>query len=797
MKIRLILYIILCLFCLNKTLYANEIFFDSKDLKIKQEGNMIFATNGFAKIPSKGIEVEGDKFIYNKLISELTIIDNVKYFDNNKNIYIESEKLIYNQISNIIFSEGKTFIKLEDQYKVDSSNILYDRNLMKISSKKNTLVNDSNKNKYKFKDGFLFNIVKEIISSKKTNIIDANDNYYFFENSKVNLKTNEIVGKEVKVDFIDSYFGNDKNDPILKGKSTTSDNEKTKIYKTVFSTCSLENKSCRGWELQSEEFTHDKVKKLFEYKNSWLKIFDKKVFFLPYFNHPDPSVKRKSGFLTASYQNSSTLGQAVNIPYFYAISDSKDLTFRPRIYSDSDFLFQSEYREAFKNSNLIADFSFNRDEENSNTHLFAELDGRFDDKTDYDLKIQNVSNDNYLKIHSLNENNLLIDNDSTLTSSLNINRNIDENTSFNSSIKRYETLTGKESDRYQYIFPEFNFSKVLEIDPNYNGNFTFLSSGHQKNYDTNIYEAQINNDFNFNSYDLIAESGLVTNYDILLKNFNTYGKNSTIFDEKNDHEIFSSALIKTEFPMKKNLKNSTNYLKPIIQARFSPTNGQDISSDGFTMDYSAIFSSNRIGRGDMVESGKSLTLGIEFEKQDLSNEKVLGFNIGNILKDKKNNNMPSRSKLDQTRSDIVGSAFYKLNNNLELGYNFSYDRDLDYSNYDSLSANLNINNFVTKFDYITENHDFGDSEVVSNETKIDFTDEHSLLFNTTKDLKSDFTQFYNLQYKYETDCLSASFEYQKKFFSNSQLKPDESLSFLIRFIPFTEVRGTANTILDY
>tara|TARA_B100001250_G_scaffold398965_1_gene407831 strand:- start:806 stop:2812 length:2007 start_codon:yes stop_codon:yes gene_type:complete len=668
---------------------------------------------------------------------------------------------------------------------------------MKISSKKNTLVNDSNKNKYKFKDGFLFNIVKEIISSKKTNIIDANDNYYFFENSKVNLKTNEIVGKEVKVDFIDSYFGNDKNDPILKGKSTTSDNEKTKIYKTVFSTCSLENKSCRGWELQSEEFTHDKVKKLFEYKNSWLKIFDKKVFFLPYFNHPDPSVKRKSGFLTASYQNSSTLGQAVNIPYFYAISDSKDLTFRPRIYSDSDFLFQSEYREAFKNSNLIADFSFNRDEENSNTHLFAELDGRFDDKTDYDLKIQNVSNDNYLKIHSLNENNLLIDNDSTLTSSLNINRNIDENTSFNSSIKRYETLTGKESDRYQYIFPEFNFSKVLEIDPNYNGNFTFLSSGHQKNYDTNIYEAQINNDFNFNSYDLIAESGLVTNYDILLKNFNTYGKNSTIFDEKNDHEIFSSALIKTEFPMKKNLKNSTNYLKPIIQARFSPTNGQDISSDGFTMDYSAIFSSNRIGRGDMVESGKSLTLGIEFEKQDLSNEKVLGFNIGNILKDKKNNNMPSRSKLDQTRSDIVGSAFYKLNNNLELGYNFSYDRDLDYSNYDSLSANLNINNFVTKFDYITENHDFGDSEVVSNETKIDFTDEHSLLFNTTKDLKSDFTQFYNLQYKYETDCLSASFEYQKKFFSNSQLKPDESLSFLIRFIPFTEVRGTANTILDY
>ena len=35
-----------------------------------------------------------------------------------------------------IYSEGKTFIKIEEKYKVNSSNILYDRNYMKISSKK-------------------------------------------------------------------------------------------------------------------------------------------------------------------------------------------------------------------------------------------------------------------------------------------------------------------------------------------------------------------------------------------------------------------------------------------------------------------------------------------------------------------------------------------------------------------------------------------------------------------------------------------------------------------------------------
>ena len=68
-------------------------------------------------------------------------------------------------------------------------------------------------------------------------------------------------------------------------------------------------------------------------------------------------------------------------------------------------------------------------------------------------------------------------------------------------------------------------------------------------------------------------------------------------------------------------------------------------------------------------------------------------------------------------------------------------------------------------------------------------------FNTTKNLKDDFTQFYKLSYQYETDCLLASFEYQK-FFRDGNLVPDESLVFLIKFIPFAEIRGAANSVFE-
>ncbi len=796
MKIKILrTLLVLILVSIYSNLNAQTVFFDSKNIKIDIKGNMIYATEGIAKIPTKKLKIIGEKFIYDKLNSELIIFDNVEYIDEEKNMIIKSQKMIYNESDNKVFTQNETFLDLENKYDIKSSNVLFDRNLNVISSNEITEINDKIANKFIFKKGLIFDTVREIISSEKLLIEDQNLNKYSFEDSKLNLKDNEVAGKDVNVDFANNFFGNENNDPILKGSSVVSNSQKTKIYKTVFSTCNKKNKNCRGWELQSEIFTHNKTKKLFEYEKSWFKVFEKKIFYLPYFNHPDPTVKRKSGFLTPFYKGSSNLGSSLTIPYFYSISNSKDFTFKPRFYFNNDYIFQSEYREAFKNSNLIADFSLNR-KDNTSSHFFTELEGKIGGNTDYKIQIQNVTNDSYLKIHNIKEYTSLIDSESTLTSYISLEKDIDENTKLDSTIKLYEDLSKEDNDRYHYIFPDFNFSKNINLDESYNGNFQFLSTGFQKVYETNKYEALINNDFNFNSFDYITKAGIVSDYSLLLKNFNSYSENSTEYEKKNDHEIFGTFLLKSELPLKKELENSTNFLKPILQLRVSPTNGKDISSSDTRIDFDNLFSPNRIGRSDMVEKGNSITLGVEFEKQNLNDSKILGLSLGNVLKDKKNDDLPTKTKLNQTRSDIVGNLYYKLNENLELNYDFSYDKDLGYSNYDSINTIFGINKFLTSFDYITENHDFGDSEIIKNNTSYKFTDEHLINFNTTKDLKDDFTQFYKLSYEYETDCLLASFEYQKKFFRDGSLVPDESLVFLIKFIPFVDIRGAANSVFE-
>ena len=68
--------------------------------------------------------------------------------------------------------------------------------------------------------------------------------------------------------------------------------------------------------------------------------------------------------------DSSSLGISVKLPYYKVISDNKDFTFSPRIFSETEGLFQNEYRQVNKNSKHIADFSLKDKKFSSKTHFY-------------------------------------------------------------------------------------------------------------------------------------------------------------------------------------------------------------------------------------------------------------------------------------------------------------------------------------------------------------------------------------------------------------------------------------------
>ena len=67
-----------------------------------------------------------------------------------------------------------------------------------------------------------------------------------------------------------------------------------------------------------------------------------------------------------------------------------------------------------------------------------------------------------------------------------------ENKTINTNLDIYEDLSKTNSDRYEYV-PNFSFSKII------NDNYSFRSNGYYKNYNTNITEKVLINNFEFNS----------------------------------------------------------------------------------------------------------------------------------------------------------------------------------------------------------------------------------------------------------------------------------------------------------
>ena len=787
MKIsKLLLISIITFIAFTNMLFSQEIKFKAEKMEVGENGKLIIGYNSNTDIPEDNINIFSKKVEYNKNNSLVIFTDNVFFYDKKNNIIIEGDKIIYEKNKNLIFSEGPTKYNIDDKYDIKSENTYFDRSKKIIFGDKEAIIEDKEKNIFKLKEKYKILINEDIIKSKKSLILDKNDNKYIFEDLVLNLQTNEILGKEIKVEFKDTYFGNENNDPILKGRSSYSNEQELKVYKAVFSTCNTQDKECRGWEVNSDEFRHDKEKKIFEYRNSWLKLFDYKVLFTPYFNHPDPSVKRKSGFLTPYYGTSDSLGTQLNFPYFKVIDIDKDITINPRYYADKSFLLQNEYRQALKNSNILSDFSFLIGEAGTKGHLFYNQIGEINNNTDFELNIQNVKGDNYLKTHKLKDNSLIIKDDSVLVSNLDLNWQFIDSNLF-TSFKIYEDLSRNYHDRYQYVLPDFNFTKNIIIPDSYNGKFNFNSYGYNKLYNTNVTESVLTNDFLFSSNEYVNSKGIASNFNLLLKNSNDHSNNSTNFQDNLNYNLFGLLKYDASFPLQKRMENYTHFLKPLISFRYSPNGNSDLSEKDLYLNYNNAFGINRISESSQVEGGESVNLGLEFKRKDSNGLDIIDLKLANIIKIDEDYRMPDKSKLNKKRSDIFGEINYNFSNKMNLGYYFSYDKDLKYSNRDELSFDLNANNFLTNISYYSVHNDLPNVETIKNSNKFYYDNENSLGFEVSKDLSNNFTQYYNLMYSHETDCISFNLNYNKSFYRDGILEPTKSLSFLIKIIPFTEL----------
>ena len=801
--LKLILISLLCL-SFSKLAIAEEFIFKVSEIEVSDNGNIYKGINKGKITTPAGMEIISDNFKYLKNINQLEVYGNAQIFDVTNDIELNAEKIFYLKNEEIIYTVGKTIIKISDKYYIEGYDLKLFRNKMILSSLKETIIKDTFTNVYKVNE-FEYLIDQEILKGKKieaTTVNDKDDNdKYFFGDGFFDLKKNEFLAKDVEVLFHKKLFNNNQNDPRLKAVTGYGDGDYTYLDKAVFTSCKKTDK-CPPWKIRSKNVKHNKKRKQIVYKNAWLDVYDIPVVYFPRFFHPDPSVKRQSGFLNPEFGSSSALGDSVYTPYFYVISESKDMTIKPRLFSYNKFALQSEYRQVTKNAYTIADFSLTKghsssvnDKKDNRTHFFAnsKINLNLDNylKSKLELNFERTSNDNYLKVFNF-ESPLLEGNIHTLETKIDLDLE-HEDYDFRGSFAVYETLKGANSDRYQYVLPSYDFSKNFNFK-NLNGSFNFNSSGNNTLTNTNALGTIAVNDLKYESYDSFYENGIKSNFAVLLKNVNSVGKKSDEYDSKFKSEATSSYVLNTSIPLIKDTKYKSNILEPKMSFRFSPHGMKNNKNAATLIDMNNIFNNDRLSLGDAFEGAESLTIGMDYKIRKVKNDNVnnvraiedyLDFKLATVFRTSEENDIPTRSTLNKKQSNIFGQINYKPSTMLSLNYNFSLKNDLESLEYNSIDAVFRFNNFTTTFDYLEEKGVIGNTDVITNVSKYSFNKENSLSFRTRRNRNLNLTEYYDMVYKYENDCLIASIKYNKKFYNDADIKPEEELFFSITIIPFT------------
>ena len=302
----------------------------------------------------------------------------------------------------------------------------------------------------------------KIIYNQKEDIITAVGNVVILnEDGTVAFSDYVVLSDKMKKGEMDNIkvIMKDKSQ-IAANKVRKFENDDKEMENAVYSPCNI----CTGqdplWQLKAKKITHDAKSKNMYYQDAFLEVKGVPVFYTPFFAHPDPTVKRRSGFLIPNIASSSYLGAAIQPQYFWAVSDHEDVLFSPTFSTDKGIVWGGKYNKYTYRGELHAEGSMlvdQDDDDNRRGNLF--LKGRYEvnDFWVADADINYSSDRNYLKDMSLS-----LQDDAWLTSSLKMqgfdNRNYASIEGYYYQLNSYDM---KEYDK-PLVLPMLNYENISE-----------------------------------------------------------------------------------------------------------------------------------------------------------------------------------------------------------------------------------------------------------------------------------------------------------------------------------------------
>ncbi len=538
------------------------------------------------------------------------------------------------------------------------------------------------------------------------------------------------------------------------------------------------------WELVSDQTTHDQPARDLIHVNPRLKIGGVTVAGLPYLRHPDPSVKRRTGWLVPKAKFGREFGAGVETPYFWAIAPDKDITFRPFWTAYQGPLADVEYRQRtatgmFKVQGMgIYELSPGRTSEGDRWRGALKTKGDFviNPQWNWGWNGTLVSDRTFLDDYEL-DGRSIAQNEVYIKGLW--DRNYVSAQALNFSALSNAVDGGSLPTALPYVNGEHYFDQ-----PIMGGELSLNWSAYSISRDassTPFSEAAHGTDQSRATADLRWKSRYISDAGVLLTPFanmrsdlyvtNNLADPLAIGGEREQEttaRILPAAGFDVRFPLISGHDSGHSIVSPVFQF-IAADNAKDVdqiaNEDAITLnfDHSSLFLEDRFTGFDKYESGVRANAGVTYSFLG-ANGGFLKASLGESFHIAGKNSFVAGSGLDGSSSDLVGALTLQPWDNFSLSYQIRAEEDLSAINRQEAFASLTFDRFSLNAGYlnIAAEPAYGrlkDEEWAEADMRLGLTDGWYLYGGARYDIENDFMAKQTLGLEFDCECMNFKMAY--------------------------------------
>lgn len=581
----------------------------------------------------------------------------------------------------------------------------------------------------------------------------------------------------------------------------------------VYTACEIcEEGTTPTWSLRARRAILNEQTKMISYRDAVLEVGGFPVVYLPYFAHPDPSSGRRSGFLFPDFGISSTTGAFYQQPYYWAISESQELTISPRLHERVNPLLELDYSKRFWsgrvniNTSVTQEKLFDGDGErlddsdsSARSHIFADGVFSISNKWIWGFGAERVSDDLYLERYDIDGENdlrgLYASQPRRLLSQL-FTVGQDDTFYADASLLAFQGLrAGDENSELPVVAPFAYGEKLFDLGDG--GLAAVQASATGITRDQGIDSQRASLGFDWSTQQVIGPGLLARPF--AQGRFDYYALDETESGTSNVDRTIGAIGASLSYPLIRRGSAVDVMIEPIIMASAgtSGSNNAAIPNEDsllFELYDPDLFDADASGGFDLVDGGNHVAAGF-FGKARWKNGVELSGVAGRRWKSESDDRFDALSNLDGTSSDWIATADFSLGRPLGVATSMRFDEDTLELNRIDARIRTNFWRLRGALQYYKidesiaaiENGQQREDEAISINARFKLTDRFNLSYARIRDIAEEIDSRHLFGLGYQDGCALFELAFERSDNTDRELGPRDSLTFRFSLLSLGEL----------